>query len=917
MSDFSDESLLQEFVAESQEHLSSIEPDLLMLEKEGENVDSEVVNRIFRAMHSIKGAAGFFGLNNLKNTSHIMESVLMQIRDGECSPTPTNVDALLLGVDKLNIMINDVSTSETVDCAADIKRLEAILNQGDESTSEGAVTGSDNVVINPKFELPKPLPFNAERDDVISSLSEGLTLFAIGADEETDINTLTKLLKEKGRILDTQKVESAEINLNFILFATTLTYQQIAENFELEEKQIITLDFMEVLEKEASEAESKPAPPSSTLVAPENKTEDDKENGKKELHNTHEAANETVRVKVHLLNKLMNLAGEMVLLRNQLNRNLVEHTDTVEGLAAIMQNLDLTTTDLQEHIMQTRMQPIGNIFGKFPRVVRDLSKHLGKEIELQITGNDVELDKSLIESLSDPLTHLIRNCCDHAVEMPNDREVKGKQPKGTINLDAYHEGGQINIAITDDGKGIDGSSVAQKAIDNGSITKAEVDKMGWSEKINLIFLPGLSTAKEVSDVSGRGVGMDVVRNNIEKLGGQITLESEPDKGTKIILKLPLTLAIIPSLLVQTQEFRFAIPQVNLVELISVKNSDVSEKIERVGGATVLRLRGKLLPLLKLSQVLNLSDEFVNPVSGDLKEERRKSLVDERKIVKTGVTDENGDLITHKLESFLELDQEDSTEETVPENRREDNTDDMNIVVLKVGTHEYGLIVDMVLDLEEIVVKPLSSYLKACRCFSGSTIMGDGRVAMILDSTGIATQAKLSFTQKTLEEKAKQEKETVEELVEKREIILFNNNPDEIFAVPLNSILRLEKFNLADIQNIGGREFITYQGKGLPLIRLESYLPVKPSMIEGEQAYLIIPRAGQLEAGIVASNIIDTLNASIHMQNTFGEPQLGTEGSAIIDERLTIFIDPEGLMTAAGIQYQKESSPLQPVLAEAV
>ncbi len=304
---------------------------------------------------------------------------------------------------------------------------------------------------------------------------------------------------------------------------------------------------------------------------------------------------ETLRVHVSLLENLMNLAGELVLSRNQLMQ-AISQGDEHEVLNA-GQRIDLVTSELQEAIMLTRMQPVGNIFNKFPRVVRDLARDLGKEIELILEGKEVELDKTIIEGLSDPLTHLVRNSADHGIESPEERIAKGKNPTGKIILKAYHAAGQVNIEIKDDGRGIDAEKIVNKAIAKGLITEEQAKGMNEKEKLNLIFLPGLSTAEKISDVSGRGVGMDVVKSNLDKLGGQVDIETEKDKGTTIRIKLPLTLAIIPSLLVSVGEERFAIPQVNVDELIEVPASQVEERIEKVGDADVLILRGELIPYL--------------------------------------------------------------------------------------------------------------------------------------------------------------------------------------------------------------------------------------------------------------------------------------------------------------------------------
>ncbi|PKN30515.1 MAG: hybrid sensor histidine kinase/response regulator, partial [Deltaproteobacteria bacterium HGW-Deltaproteobacteria-20] len=303
---------------------------------------------------------------------------------------------------------------------------------------------------------------------------------------------------------------------------------------------------------------------------------------------------DSLRVHVSLLEDLMNLAGELVLSRNQLMQAI--SSGAIHQIEVAGQRIDLVTSELQETIMLTRMQTVGNIFNKFPRVVRDLARTLGKEMDLQLEGNDVELDKTIIEGLGDPLTHLVRNSADHGIEMPDVRVKAGKPAMGTIVLKAYHEAGQVIIEIVDDGGGLDTEKIVAKALSRGLISPDQAKSMSDKEKANLIFLPGLSTAEQVTDVSGRGVGMDVVKSNLDQLGGQVDIETERGKGTTIRIKLPLTLAIIPSLLVSVGQERYAIPQVNVDELLRIPVDQITERVELVGDAEVLLLRGELIPL---------------------------------------------------------------------------------------------------------------------------------------------------------------------------------------------------------------------------------------------------------------------------------------------------------------------------------
>ena len=386
-------------------------------------------------------------------------------------------------------------------------------------------------------------------------------------------------------------------------------------------------------------------------------------------------ADQSLRVDVRVLDRLMNLVGELVLTRNQ----ILQHAGSAASgpLATTGKRLDNITSQLQEEVMKTRMQPIETVWGKLPRVVRDLSKQIGKQVRLEMEGKDTELDKSIIEAIKDPLTHMVRNSVDHGVEMPDKRVAAGKPAEGCILLRAYHEGGKVTIQIRDDGAGIDPARIRAKAVEKGVLTPEQAAKLPEREVLNLIFAAGFSTAEQVTNISGRGVGMDVVRTNIERIGGTVDLSSEVGKGTVITIKIPLTLAIIPALVVTSGGERFAIPQVNLLELVRIEKAKAATAIEDVYGAPVYRLRGQLLPLVYLSKELGL------PAS---------------------------------------------------------DTASINIVVLQADVTQFGVVVDSVLDTGEIVVKPLDKQLKNLSVFAGATIMGDGNVALILDVFGLGSRA---------------------------------------------------------------------------------------------------------------------------------------------------------------------------------
>ncbi len=355
----------------------------------------------------------------------------------------------------------------------------------------------------------------------------------------------------------------------------------------------------------------------------------------------------TLRVNVEVLESLVNLAGELVLSRNQLREALA--SNDMRGVNAGTQRVSLVTSELQEAIMQTRMQPIGNVFSKFPRIVRDLSKEQGKDIQLLLEGKEVEMDKTLLEGLNDPLTHMIRNACDHGIETPEVRRINGKPPSGKIFMRAFHEAGQVVVEITDDGKGIDPTIIASKAISKGLVSAEKVLGMSDSEKKALIFLPGLSTSEVISDVSGRGVGMDVVKANLDRLGGKIEIDSEVNRGTRFCIKLPLTMAIIPSLVVAVSGERFAIPQINVLELTRIPAAEICKRVEIVSDAEVMTLRGKLIPLVSLAKVLGIKRNVSFPETGETRPDQRQGLADRRstKYRADGTTQAETQAITHR------------------------------------------------------------------------------------------------------------------------------------------------------------------------------------------------------------------------------------------------------------------------------
>jgi two-component system chemotaxis sensor kinase CheA len=538
-------------------------------------------------------------------------------------------------------------------------------------------------------------------------------------------------------------------------------------------------------------------------------------------------AETSIRVDVGLLDKLMNLVGELVLARNQ----ILQFTSRTEGtaLTATSQRLNLITTELQGGVMKTRMQPIGNVWSKFPRVVRDLASACHKQVQIEMVGQETELDKTIIEAIKDPLTHVVRNSVDHGLETAEARIAAGKPPTGSLVLRAFHEGGQVNIEISDDGRGIDVERVKQKALQSGAVTHDAVERMSERELINLIFLPGLSTAEKLSNISGRGVGMDVVRTNIEKIGGTVDLHSQLGKGTTIKIKIPLTLAIIPALIVMSGGDRYAIPQVNLLELVRLEEDQAGTAIELIHDAPVYRLRGNLLPLIYLSKLFRQTDKA--PAGGAV-----------------------------------------------------------NIVVLQAGEQQFGLVVAAINDTEEIVVKPLAKQLKSIPTFAGATIMGDGKVALILDVVGIAQHAGLMSDSRD-RRRLKQAADIQEQEASRQSFLLCGVGENGRMAIPLSAVDRLEEFPRLNTEQTGTRRVIQYRDRILPLLWLDQLIPGE-TRVDGDKlpdSYpVIVFQDGMRRVGLVVDRILDIVEDNPVLEHPSTRP--GILGCAVIQGRVTEVLD---------------------------
>ena len=876
--DAADEELIAEFTIESLEGLANIEQQMLAIESAGVDLDLDLVNSVFRTMHSIKGTAGFLGLTRIGHLAHGLEEVLNFLRNREIVPSSELVTTVLKAADYMKDLIEAVESSNEADVSQYVGTLQRFR--------PGAAPPEPIAVAKP-VEADEIV---AEASLSVAVVSSPSTMEAADATREFIIECYENLEQMDSDLLALEK-SPASAQLLRGIFRTMHTVKGGAGFLGLERlerlahaaenllgklrdgeltacPQIVGVLFaavngcregLNLLETRGSDATFSPdalidrlwaeqnpsaAESAPTLAAPVASAELGLATSTSEKNaapvvaadagnvgapsnaaadkGTAPVGDSTIRVDVALLDKLMTRVGELVLARNQ----ILQYTAGLDNAAfsGAAQRLNLITAELQESVMKTRMQPIGNVWAKFPRVVRDLASQLGKQVAIEMEGKETELDKTIVEAIKDPLTHLVRNSVDHGIESVDARKSEGKPTEGRLSLRAYHEGGQVNIEISDDGAGLNLERIRRKAIERGLLSADQAARLSDRDAAQLIFAPGFSTAEKVTSVSGRGVGMDVVKTNIERISGTIDLQSELGRGTTVRIKIPLTLAIIPALVVGNEGERYAIPQVSLLELVRLEGEEALHKVEYVHGAPVYRLRGKLLPLLYLSERLGLQNA------------------------------------SHAQNGVV------------------------NIVVLQANDRRFGLVVDQVYDTAEIVVKPLSRQLKGLAEYAGATIMGDGAVALILDVMGLAVAGGLAAENGeasaaiAMEAAASEQTET---------LLVVDLDDTRRFALPTSMISRLEKIRADSIEQTDGREVVQYRGRILPLLRLTDVFGGISST--DDELNVIVYADGVESCGFVVGRIVDAVETEVarHAGRHVTEHLLGT---AVIQQRVTDIVN---------------------------
>lgn len=787
-----------EFISEAEEIIIRVNANFEKLENG--SASHEVIDSIYRDIHTLKGSAQLFGFTSIGLIGHALEACLEPIRSNRLMLSQDLIEASFACVDEIEKIIkapidqlkNNVRVSNEIEQL--IARLIDVATNGFQAN----------------FQLIRESRFLR--------------------------NEFEQLIQQKKAIAETQTVSTAT-QASPVQFNEPMTNPDRTLASSTSNGNKTNLYSREDIEPYHSKSKSD-----------------------QELWDSHQNEASTIRVQIGLLDRLMNLVGEMVLIRNQVLQ--FSHKSENFEFLNLSQRLDLVTSELQEDVMKTRMQPIGHILAKFNRVVRDISRELNKKIEFSVKGAETELDKSLIEAIKDPLTHIIRNSCDHGIETPEERRRNSKPEVGHLQVFAFHEGGQVIIEISDDGRGLNLPKILAKATEKGIVSADKAPLLSEREIAQLVFAPGFSTADHVSALSGRGVGMDVVKTNIEKAGGVVEITSKSGKGTQLRLRIPLTLAIVPAMIVCSGSEQFAIPQIKVQELVRVDLEGDGLKIENLQGQPVLRLRGELLPLVFINNILNLSSEC----------------------------------ITKKINQGI-----------------------YNIVVLATEAGQFGMVVDDIRDTADIVVKPLPQFLKRLNAFSGATIMGDGTVSLILDVVGVAEKANIrSLQAKKKEVKIQRQFDGLNTVIDSHELLFFGLNGTGKYCLPLILVQRLEEFAFDQIDSSGKERIARYRDSILPIISLNDYFGLKPTEAQAkrEKTSVIVVAKRRRLFGIEVNEIFDVA----HIQSDFESPLKetpGVLGTIISDDRIATVIDVlgiiENVMEGTNSSSRKKTSGNRPVL----
>ena len=876
-----DPAVLAEFIAEAQEHLAAFTVGLLTLEELPEDKIKDSISPLFRAMHSIKGSAGFLGFHSLEQLAHCAETLLDGMRKDLVKKTPEVIDLLMRVADSLQAQVTGLPESQKSESSGQLELLillrEAAKGSSGESKSalksdapaatmiapavieqqQATVPPANTLNSTPEIDPALLKEFVAEAREHLAALSDGLLAL-----EEADAGKLrgnvdplfraTHSIKGSAGFLGFKGLErlahSAETLLDGIRKGTVAVSQVVTDLLlKVADRMQSAVghlpvdspgDHDDLIKKIQniiiSGRPDLPSPAVAGAKTTATKTQPTVEVPARPDTPVQERS-ATLRVPVEVIDRLMNLASELVLARNQALETLPTPPDT-RG-RQLMQRISSITTDLQQAVMLTRMQPVGTLFNRFPRMVRDLARTLGKRIYLVVTGSEVELDKSVLEKLADPLNHLVRNACDHGLEVSGIRLANGKTEVGTLELIARQEGGQILVRIEDDGRGIDPEKVKAKALERGLVTLAELEGMSDYQSQSLILKAGFSTAEKVTDISGRGVGLDVVKTNLESIGGTLQIESVPGKGTSFSLRLPLTLAIIPALVVRTGGERVCLPQRDLVELVNAKQNPIIP----FGDRHVVELRGQPIEVIHLAQVLGLEPENKKDFKGPGRS------------------------------GFL--------------------------AVVHSGKRKVALVVDELAGSQEIVVKPLHPLLRGLGLHGGATVLADGLPALILDLDGVVRAAGPPVL---IHDDSKATAAPSRVQVPSQPAVIFAYGPEELFAVPLSLLRRVDRVVSENIEKIGTITVARLESGNLNMVYPDQVLSVSGNANPGNQLFLLTPKGPDLGRALVATSILDTALIPMVLDPSPLVDE-GILGSTRIENRLILVINPAILLERISLE----------------
>ena len=937
-----DEELLQDFIAETTEGLDSLDDDLIKLENAPD--DHEVIDRIFRVIHTIKGTCGFLDMKRLEVISHATESLLSKFRSRELTITPSLISLVLECVDRIRFIIQEVSQHSREPRGDDsdlVQRLQAVLDgklgaeedrQGTpapqpastskaspptsgESPSKPSAAEIEEAMIaaetaafaaqntfNPLFDTEAP-----EETSLTSDEAEMKSAFTSARDGYSPTSAQPASGEARGVARSSPKpdVSEDELEQDMVVFedysgespdviATAFhAWHAVKNKFEHDEQTGMDADYRAHASGHASVSGG-----FSDHGMPAERGFDDKSSfgdmtpsNDKETQGSGGEAERTVRVRLGLIEHLMTTVSELVLTRNQLLQLLNNQQNS--HFSVSLNRLNIITNELQDSVMKTRMQPIRVIISRMNRTVHDLQRELGKQLKLVVKGGDTEIDRQLLEVLRDPIMHIVRNAADHGIESIERRREKNKPDHGTITFEAKQQDGHIMIVIGDDGAGIDPDKLRETVVRRGLASLIEARAYTAQQLYRFMFMPGFSTTTSVSAISGRGVGLDVVKSNIEKIGGAVEIKSTVNSGTTFTIKLPLTLAIVDSLIVRVGKERFAVPQISIVELVHVRTGG-DHYIDHVQNTPVLRLRDRMFPLISLRQLLD-----IDALDNEDGRREQKSLEIETTVPTLSTTidvtpseeSERGkDGFTHQETQATR-----KSRPTMQSPERRDGVspshvadrylhkDENFVIVTKVGNFEFGMVVDVVYDTEQIVVKPTSSVLRDIPYFNGNTILGDGKVIMIIDPNGVVSVVN------EVENVAGIMDENMSELGfegNKVTYLLFEAGGDTQKAVPVGVVSRLDEVELSEVEYPNQRPTVQYRDTLMPLIDLNGV----PSLQEEGKTQVIVFSSGGNSAGLVVDRVLDITDEVRDIQpSNLGR---GVVGTAIVNQKATDIIDPQ-------------------------